>query len=284
MPNDNQTFHVLPFPASRQVTIEAGRLHRRRNLIHGLVEFDVTLARRFIRDHKARTGESLSFTGYLVGCLAQAIAAHPRLHAHRNWRNQLIVYDDVDVVTMIEPDRDATAFPHVVRAANRKSFRQIHDEIRAVQAQPASSIQHSGCLMRLGLRVPGFIRGLFYRAMLMNPHWLKKVAGTAVITAVGMFARGGGWGLGFTPFHTLALTVGGIAEKPALVNGELVQREYLCLTISIDHDVVDGAPAARFAHSFRQLVESGYGLSADEHQPEEEPAVTEYTPDTLVHT
>jgi pyruvate/2-oxoglutarate dehydrogenase complex dihydrolipoamide acyltransferase (E2) component len=103
--------------------------------------------------------------------------------------------------------------------------------------------------------------------MLMNPHWLKKYAGTTVVTAVGMFANGGGWGLGFTPFHTLALTVGGIAEKPALVNGQLVEREYLCLTISIDHDVVDGAPAARFAHCFRQLVESGHGMCTNELIP-----------------
>lgn len=94
----------------------------------------------------------------------------------------------------------------------------------------------------------------------MNPHWLKKVAGTVVVTAVGMFAHGGGWGFGFTPFHTMALTVGGIAQKPGVVNGQIVPREYLCVTISIDHDIVDGAPAARFAQCFKELVESGYGL------------------------
>jgi pyruvate/2-oxoglutarate dehydrogenase complex dihydrolipoamide acyltransferase (E2) component len=96
--------------------------------------------------------------------------------------------------------------------------------------------------------------------LLLNPHWLKKVTGTVVVTAVGMFVDGGGWGLGFTPFHTLSLTIGSIAEKPAVVNGHIIPREYLCLTMSIDHIVVDGAPAARFAQCFKELVERGYGL------------------------
>jgi hypothetical protein len=32
------------------------------------------------------------------------------------------------------------------------------------------------------------------------------------------------------------------------------------LTISIDHDVVDGAPMVRFVNYFQELIESGYGL------------------------
>jgi pyruvate/2-oxoglutarate dehydrogenase complex dihydrolipoamide acyltransferase (E2) component len=257
---ENKDYHILPFPAQRQLAVDAGRLHRRRNLIHGLLEFDVTNAREFIRQHKSRTGEALSFTAFLVGCLAQAVAAHPRLHAHRNWRNQLIVFDDVDIVILIEPEPDASPFPHIVRAANRKSFHEIHNEIRAIQAEPAKSNQKAGQLARWGPRLPSFVRTLFYRVMLLNPHWLKKVGGTVVVTAVGMFAGGGGWGFGFTPFHTLALTVGGIAEKPVARNGHILLHEFLCVTMSIDHDVVDGAPAARFGQCFRELVESGYGL------------------------
>jgi pyruvate/2-oxoglutarate dehydrogenase complex dihydrolipoamide acyltransferase (E2) component len=35
----------------------------------------------------------------------------------------------------------------------------------------------------------------------------------------------------------------------------------LNLTVTFDHDIVDGAPAARFVHRLVELVESGYGLS-----------------------
>jgi 2-oxoacid dehydrogenases acyltransferase (catalytic domain) len=54
--------------------------------------------------------------------------------------------------------------------------------------------------------------------------------------------------------------VGGIGEKQTLVDGRPVVREYLNLTISIDHDLVDGAPAARFTKRLKDLIESGYGL------------------------
>ena len=95
---------------------------------------------------------------------------------------------------------------------------------------------------------------------MQNPHWMKNFGGTVVITSVGMFARGGGWGIGFLPMHTLGLTLGGIAEKPGVVDGRIEIREYLDLTISVDHDIVDGAPMARFARELVSLIESGYGL------------------------
>ena len=49
--------------------------------------------------------------------------------------------------------------------------------------------------------------------------------------------------------------VGGITRKPGLVDGRVEPREYLALTASIDHDIVDGAPAARFARKLRELIE-----------------------------
>jgi pyruvate/2-oxoglutarate dehydrogenase complex dihydrolipoamide acyltransferase (E2) component len=38
------------------------------------------------------------------------------------------------------------------------------------------------------------------------------------------------------------------------------EREYLCLTLSMDHDIILGAPAARFTQRLRELIESGAGL------------------------
>ena len=61
--------------------------------------------------------------------------------------------------------------------------------------------------------------------------------------------------------HTLDVALGGIAEKPGVVDGLIEIREYLCLTLCFDHDVIDGAPAARFTQRFKELIESGYGLT-----------------------
>jgi pyruvate/2-oxoglutarate dehydrogenase complex dihydrolipoamide acyltransferase (E2) component len=74
-----------------------------------------------------------------------------------------------------------------------------------------------------------------------------------------MFGEGGGWGIPLVS-HTLSVTLGGIAEKPGVVEGRIEIREYLSLTVSFDHDIIDGAPAARFAERFKDLIESGYGL------------------------
>ena len=255
----DQEHRTVPFPRSRGPVVDAGRLAHRRHIVHGLLELDVTEPRRVIRQNKAATGERLSFTGHIIACLAQAVEAHPMAHAYRDWRNRLVIFDEVDVVTMIETEAGGVALPHILRAANRKSFREIHEEIRSIQARPRASAQKGG-LTRLGSYAPRFARGLFYRALRQNPHWMKRYAGTTIVTAVGMFARGGGWALGFLPMHTLGLTIGGIAERPALVDGELVAREVLCLTMSVDHDIVDGAPAARFAQTLAELVESGSAL------------------------
>lgn len=59
------------------------------------------------------------------------------------------------------------------------------------------------------------------------------------------------------------LTVGGIATRPVFVaDGTVQPREYLSLTVSVDHDVVDGAPAVRFVQRLKELVENGCGLAA----------------------
>lgn len=252
-------YQIVPFPAARHVIVDAGRLASRRHIIHGLLELDVSRPREMLRQHKAHTGESLSFTAFIITCLAHAIAANLAVQAYPNWRHQLVLFDDVDVATPIEVHAGGVAVPHVIRAANRKTFRQIHDEIRAIQANPTRSAQTGG-LIDLAPRVPAVVRKLFYWILRQNPHWTKATAGTVIVTAVGMFAQGSGWGIGFLPYHTLGLTLAGIGSKPGVVNGRIAIREYLHLTISFDHDIVDGAPAARFVQQLRELIERGFGL------------------------
>ena len=65
--------------------------------------------------------------------------------------------------------------------------------------------------------------------------------GTVGITSVGMFAHGAGWGIPLPAPTALMLTVGGIGEKRVVTDGRTSVREVLSLTVSVDHDVVDGA-------------------------------------------
>jgi hypothetical protein len=74
-----------------------------------------------------------------------------------------------------------------------------------------------------------------------------------------MFGKGYGWGVPVAA-ASLAITLGGLAAKPGVVEGHIVIREYLCMTLSFDHRITDGGPAARFANRLKELIESGYGL------------------------
>jgi pyruvate/2-oxoglutarate dehydrogenase complex dihydrolipoamide acyltransferase (E2) component len=74
-----------------------------------------------------------------------------------------------------------------------------------------------------------------------------------------------GLGLTFLHKHTLGMTVGDIQTKPVVVadDGTIVAREMLSLTLIFDHDVVDGAPAARFVSRLVEEIESAALLKAD---------------------
>jgi pyruvate/2-oxoglutarate dehydrogenase complex dihydrolipoamide acyltransferase (E2) component len=248
-------FDILPFPPGREVVVDAGYLGSRRHIIYGLVEVDVTKARELRRLLSAGDKTKISFTAFIVASLSRASASNPKVQAYRDWRGQLVVFHDVDVVTMIEPEAGAVAIPHIIRNANRRTVHDISDEIRSIQAKPEKSEQ-SSTLVALAPRVPRFVRLLFFWAVKKNPHWFKRLEGTVVVTSVGMFGRGGGWGIGFLPTHTLGLTVGGISQKPGVHDGRVEVREYLNLTISFDHDIVDGAPAARFTRKLIELIET----------------------------
>jgi pyruvate/2-oxoglutarate dehydrogenase complex dihydrolipoamide acyltransferase (E2) component len=255
-------FKIVPFPRSRRLVMGAVRAGSRKRMIHGLVEFDVTKARTILREHKARTGESLSFTAFILHCVGAAVAQDRMVHACKDWRGRLVLFDDVDVNTLIEIELEGRRFPlaHVVRAVNRRSVRELHDEIRAIQHDPDRSRgEQTLSLMRWFVRLPGFVLDLAYGILPLNPHWLKRIGGTVSVTAVGMFGEGGGWGIPI-PLYTLNLTLGGIAVKPGIIDGRIEPREYLHVTLSFDHDIVDGAPAARFADRLKGLVERGEGL------------------------
>ncbi len=259
MSTKSEAYQTVSFPKVRRLMVDGGWLGRQKHLIHGLVEMDVTEARRFIREHRARTGESLSFTAFVMRCLGRAVGENKQMQAYRTWGEKLVIFDDVDVNTMFEVEVNGRKLirPHIIRAVNKKSLREVHEEIRWFQANHAGGREAS--FIEWFVRLPAFIRRFCLKVLFKNPRWLKEMNGTVSLTAVGMFGHGGGWGIPVSN-HTLQLTLGGIAEKPALVNGRIENREYLCVTISIDHDVVDGAPAARFVQTLKEFIESNFGL------------------------
>lgn len=257
--SDHAPREVQTFPRARKLVTDVGRLSAGRPVIRGLLEIDVTDARDKIRQHRETTGEGISFTGFLVACAGRAIDANRDVHACRDWLGRLVIFEDVDISTLIEVEHDGRKFPvgHIVRSANQKTVEEIHGEIREVQNRPTRE-RNVRRLLAIAY-VPGFLRRIFLRLVDRVPGLAKNLKGTVVLTSVGMFGGTAGWGLAL-PTHSLGITVGSIVEKPRYVGGELVPREILHLTMDFDHDIVDGAPAARFAQHFVELVEGAEGL------------------------
>lgn len=266
MPNPSPVkYETRPFSSWRAIMSDALRVAREKNYVYGLIEVDVTEARRRIHEYEARTGGDFSFTAFLIGCIAQAVDENRSVQAMRQGK-RLIVFDDVDVNIQIEHDLDGQKIvsAHNIRAANRKSARDIHDEIRAAQREKVSAGIPLSSVPRWVIwaaRLPSFARRMALRRMLGNPFVMQKLGGTVNLTSVGMVAKGGGWGIAIaeTP---LTVAVGGIEAKVKPVEGEICIREMLSITLGFDHDVIDGAPAARFASRMKSLIEAAHGLEA----------------------
>ncbi|MBN1536292.1 MAG: 2-oxo acid dehydrogenase subunit E2 [Anaerolineales bacterium] len=260
MEADHNIHTVLPYPRSRLLMVDGGRLGLQKHTVHGLVEFDITHAREAIHQYRVQTGEGLSFSAFFLACLGRAIDQNQEMHAYRNWRNQLIIFDEVDVNMLFEVEVDGkkTIRPHIIRGVNKKTFQEIQQEIEDFQNTHASSRESK--FIDWFVLLPGFIRRLFLWVLFKNPQMIKEYYGTVMVTSVGMFGTGTGWGIP-VPNHTLQLTLGGFDEKPGVVNHNIEVRKFLSVTITFDHDIVDGAPIARFIQRLKKLVESGDGLS-----------------------
>jgi pyruvate/2-oxoglutarate dehydrogenase complex dihydrolipoamide acyltransferase (E2) component len=260
------SYHIVNLTPGRRIWLNTLELSWTTHTIYGLLEVDVTRARRFISEHKARTGESLSFTAFLAVCLGRAVEEHKEVQACRKGRRQLMVFDDVNVGLMVEHKAGGKGalMGHVVQSANRKTYREINDEIRSVQSAPVPPGRGMPSWFRSAMLLPWPFSRILIAVLRWNrrrdPMIFVSMGGTVAITSVGLFGGGhSGWGLTPTP-QSLGLVVGGIAWKPTVVDGRIEPREILNLTVTFDHDIVDGAPATRFTRRLVELIERGYGL------------------------
>ncbi len=275
-------FTETSFPPWRTIVSDTVRIGMKQHRIPILVEVDVTAARAAMEKRRAETGESLSFTGWVIACLAKAANEQPRVHAVRWGRHKLVLFQDVDVGIMVHRQiegRDPPVYilqPYLIRKANEKTVEAIHAEIRAAQAMKLGAGGDtaegnrglpSARLMKLFTSLPFVVRkAVYWNRRLRGPFRVKRTWGTVAVTSVGMFGKvgsGSNWGLPIT-FQPLVVALGAIARKPAVVGDRIEPREFVGMTVVFDHDVVDGAPMAMFLQRLRDLMESGYGLPTGE--------------------
>jgi pyruvate/2-oxoglutarate dehydrogenase complex dihydrolipoamide acyltransferase (E2) component len=251
--NGRRSVEVRPFPRDRRLVTGAMRAGRRTTPMHGLLELDVTEATRLLH----QSDPPLSLTAFVVASVARAAAAHPEVHVYRTWRGRLASHSRVDVATIVEVDTEDGPFPlaHVVRDAARRDVVDLTAELRRIKGD-AGLRSEGGWLAQaatIGTRVPGVIPALY--GLMGRSVRIRQRIGTVGVTAVGMFAGGGGFGITGLTLMSLQVVVGGVAPRPRALDGEVRIRDTLDLTVTIDHNVVDGGPATRFGAELRRLIE-----------------------------
>ncbi len=253
--SERRGYRVEPFGGNRQMVAASAAVGREKDTIHLMTEVDITGPRRLIAEHRERTGERLSLTGYVVTCLARTLDEFPRFNSFRKG-SRLIVLDELTISVLFEREIDGENIPEPVgiQAANRKTYRQVNDELRAAQQQAGQRLGSATGTAWIRF-IPSFLLRTFIRLASRNIGMQKRF-GVVGVTAVGMFGSGPMWLMPLTS-ATVTVAVGAIAKRPVLVDDGLQEREHVCLTVSFDHDIVDGAPAARFTSRFAELLSSG---------------------------
>ncbi|MBV7337139.1 2-oxo acid dehydrogenase subunit E2 [Chloroflexi bacterium TSY] len=165
-----------------------------------------------------------SYNDLLIKLTAVALEEHQMLNAI--WaEDEILIPDAVHIGLAV--DTDEGLLVPVVRDVQAKGVRQIAAETESLIEQARTGKISSSNLQ----------------------------GGTFTITNLGAYNIDA-----FTPIINLPqcaiLGVGRIVEKPAVYNGEVVPRQTMTLSLTFDHRVIDGAPAARGLDKLREFVET----------------------------
>lgn len=262
----NKNYTIKKIPPSRQFTMDVGKIGMRRHHVKALIEIDVTESRIKIKNKQNESDEPVSFTSWIIKCISQAINEHKQVHAMRKGKNRLVVFNEIDISILVEKkvDDELLPIPLIIRDTGKKSISDIYNEIETAKNEAMDKKyvieknrdQKSVILFSY---LPQFIRLFIWKLLLSNPHRVKKMMGTSVVTSLGMVSSTHGWIIPFS-IHPVCFAIGAIVKRPGVSENSSGIREFLQMTILIDHDVIDGAPAARFGTRLTELIENGYGL------------------------
>ena len=170
----------------------------------------------------------LTYTDLIVKITASGLQKHPRLNATLNDEKIELLKDiNIGVAVALE---DGLVVP-VIRNVDNIGLATISEKIKAA-AEKARNNQ-------------------------LTPGELKD--GTFTITNLGNFGIDA-----FTPIinppECGILGVGRIVKKPIVQGEDIVIRSMMALSLTFDHRIVDGAPAAQFLQTISQYIQNPYLL------------------------
>jgi pyruvate dehydrogenase E2 component (dihydrolipoamide acetyltransferase) len=215
---------TLPFTGMREAIAESmmESLHSTAQLTLNATA-DVTEMVSLRDELRRRWGERITYNDLIVKAVALALRQHPLLNSTLAGEEIVLLHDiDIGIAVALE---DGLIVP-VVRAADKKSVRTIHRDVRDL-AEGA----------REGTLSVDQVTG-----------------GSFTLTSLGAFGVSS-----FTPIinqpQVAILGVGEIAQEPGVVGGHVVPRWRMTLSLTVDHRIVDGAPGAAFLQTVVGFLE-----------------------------
>jgi pyruvate/2-oxoglutarate dehydrogenase complex dihydrolipoamide acyltransferase (E2) component len=260
------SYHIKPFSIYRRNIALITKEGWRKNRFHTLIEIDVTNARNLIKVYKEKTGQKISFTGWIVKCAAKTLFEHKELNAYRKGK-KIYYFDDVDIPIPVERKINDEMVPmaYIIRDVNNKTLLEITKEIQSVQKQiPDGNKQVLGdefsFLEKFAFHAPMCLKKFLLIILRRSPTLKKKHMGTLGVTSVGMKGTIPGWIIPMGGTTTMLFVIGSIIKKPMVVNDSIQIREILHVTITVDHDLIDGGPLARFTQRLLDLCSEGFSI------------------------
>jgi pyruvate dehydrogenase E2 component (dihydrolipoamide acetyltransferase) len=170
------------------------------------------------------TGARLTLTDLLMKVAAAAIASHPGVNTR--WTPEGILFLDAVHMGMATALDDGLVVP-VIRDIGRRSLAEI--------ARQRAELVERG---RAGKLTPDELTG-----------------STVTLSALGMFGVEEFTAI-LNPPESAILAMGAILDRPVVVEKQVVVRPVMKVTLTYDHRVIDGASAARFMKTLRELAEN----------------------------
>ncbi len=166
----------------------------------------------------------ISFNDIVVKACAAALRRHPAVNS--SWLDDVIrKHGDVNVAVAVAIDEGLMT--PVIRHADKKTLTQISAETRE-------------------------LAGLA-RDRKLQPEQME--GSTFTISNLGMFGIEEFTAI-INPPNACILAVGAIRDVPVVKNGAVVPGKRMKVTLSSDHRIVDGAKAAEFLNTLRQMIEN----------------------------
>lgn len=210
---------IIPLTGIRKTTAERVSLSAR-TAPHSTVTMEVDMSNAV----KLREKTQVSYTDILVKAVARALEEQRGLNSTLE-REQIKIYEDINIGVAVATEKGLVV--PVIRNANKKSLTQV-----------ASTLKELVEKARVGRLTREDVTG-----------------GTFTITNLGMYGVEMFIPI-INPPEAAILGVGKVAEKPVIINKEIKIKPIMYLSLSFDHRIVDGAPAARFLQRVKQILES----------------------------